>query len=159
MAILFYQVGAPYGCFSNFSPHAIHCAGLPWPTVEHYYQAHKFLGSPDASLIGAIRLAPTPEIAASLGRDRQRKLRLDWTEIKKQVMYRGVLTKFLTHPALRQTLIQTGDELLIENSPRDYFWGCGQDGTGANELGKVLMTVRHQLREGGLGWKDANVAP
>lgn len=41
--IYFYKAHDPYGCFSNFSLHPIHCEALDWPTVEHFYQAHKFL--------------------------------------------------------------------------------------------------------------------
>ena len=47
MTIYFYKVGAPYGYFSNFSPHRIHIDGQDWQTVEHYYQAQKYVGSPE----------------------------------------------------------------------------------------------------------------
>jgi len=36
----------------------------------------------------------------------------------------------------------------MENSPTDYYWGCGKDGTGRNELGKILMKIRSKLRQG-----------
>lgn len=34
----------------------------------------------------------------------------------------------------------------IKDSPRDWFWGIGADGTGNNELGKALMRLRDELR-------------
>ncbi|NES05091.1 MAG: NADAR family protein [Okeania sp. SIO2F4] len=40
----------------------------------------------------------------------------------------------------------TDNELIIENSPSDYYWGCGKDGTGKNKLGLILMAVRQTLR-------------
>lgn len=146
MTIYFYQVSQPYGCFSNFSPHGIDIEGTYWPTVEHYYQGQKFVGSPDAPIIPLIFAAATPEQAAALGRCPSRCLRPDWELVKTQVMRVGVLQKFITHPDIREILLITGDEMLIENSPTDYFWGCGANHTGENHLGKILMGVRAEIR-------------
>jgi len=147
MTIYFYKVYEPYGCFSNFSPHGIHLAGINWPTVEHYYQAQKFVGSADAALIPLIHQAQTPEKAAAIGRDCSRQLRPDWEQVKTQIMRAGVLKKFLTHADIGAILIATGEQLIVENSPTDYYWGCGGDKTGDNHLGKILMSVREELRQ------------
>ncbi|MBD2136623.1 NADAR family protein [Anabaena sp. FACHB-1237] len=146
MTIYFYKVWQPYGCFSNFSPHSILIKGTYWPTVEHYYQAQKFVNSPDANIIPLIHAATTPEDAAALGRCHTRKLRLDWDMVKTQVMRIAVRQKFITHGEIRQILLGTGEEILVENSPTDYFWGCGADHTGENNLGKILMSVRSEIR-------------
>jgi hypothetical protein len=146
MTIYFYKVCEPYGCFSNFSPHGIEVQGTYWATVEHYYQAQKFVGTKDAVIIPVIYAAETPEKAAELGRCSTRILRCDWNVVKTKVMREAVLKKFLTHSEIRNILISTGDELLVEDSPRDYFWGCGADKSGENYLGKILMSVRHELR-------------
>ena len=34
---------------------------------------------------------------------------------------------------------------LFENAPSDYYWGCGQTGTGKNRLGRLLMELRAAL--------------
>ena len=146
MTIYFYKVDEPYGCFSNFSPHPIQLEGIHWPTVEHYYQAQKFVGTKDEKLISVIRNAQTPTEAAAIGRDPSHTLCLDWEQKKLQVMWQGVLKKFLTHTDIQTILLNTGEELLVENSDRDYFWGCGQDKTGENQLGKMLMKVRQEIR-------------
>ncbi|MDR9405270.1 MAG: NADAR family protein [Halothece sp. Uz-M2-17] len=147
MAIYFYKADQPYGCFSNFSPHPVTIDGKQWPTVEHYYQAHKLLGTPDEFLMEVIRQVTAPEEAAAIGRDRARTIRVDWNTAKQSVMWNGVLTKFLTHKKIQNTLLNTGEEWLIENSPRDYYWGCGKDGSGQNHLGRMLMQVRSQIRK------------
>lgn len=147
MPIYFYKADQPYGCFSNFSPHPITINRIPWQTVEHYYQAHKLLGTPDQPLMEVIRQAETPEQAASIGRDRARTIRVDWNTAKQEVMWTAVLTKFLTHPDIQRVLLETGEESLIENSPKDYYWGCGKDGSGQNQLGKMLMRVRSYIRQ------------
>jgi N-glycosidase YbiA len=147
MTIYFYKVWQPYGCFSNFSFHGIYIQGTYWPTVEHYYQAQKFVGSTDAVIIPLIHNAATPEEAAALGRCSTRQLRRDWDLVKTQVMREAVLKKFLTHADITEVLLMTGNEMLVENSPTDYFWGCGTNKTGENHLGKILISVREEIRK------------
>ncbi|WP_013323923.1 NADAR family protein [Gloeothece verrucosa] len=144
MAIYFYSTREqPYGCFSNFSQHGFELEGFWWPTSEHYFQAQKF---PNHPWQDQIRKAKTPKDAAKMGRDRRYPLRSDWEEIKDEIMKRAVWQKFTTHADIREILLQTGDELIVENSPIDYYWGCGADGTGKNRLGEILMAVREILR-------------
>jgi len=146
MTIYFYKVWQPYGCFSNFSPHGIEIQGTYWATVEHYYQAQKFVGSVEATkIIPLIQAAPSPEMAAALGRCPTRQLRPDWDLVKTQVMRQAVFKKFITHREIREVLLTTGDEVLVENSPTDYFWGCGDDKSGQNHLGRILMLVREEI--------------
>jgi len=147
MTIYFYKVGAPYGCFSNFSPHSIHLQERDWPTVEHYYQAQKFSGTEDSFLIERIRTTTTPEKAAALGRDRSRRVRPDWEQVKFFIMREAVLIKFLTHRDIQVILLATADQAIVEDSPTDYYWGCGVERTGQNKLGKILMSIRHEIRQ------------
>lgn len=130
MTIYFYSTRErPYGCFSNFSRHGFKLDGAWWSTSEHYFQAQKFRGNPHQE---QIRLAKTPKQAAQMGRSRQHPLRTDWETVKEAVMYQAVLAKFQTHPDIRDILLATGAEEIIENAPRDYYWGCGKDGSGKN---------------------------
>jgi N-glycosidase YbiA len=143
MTIYFYNTIGEYGCFSNFSPHGFELDELYWMTSEHYFQAQKF---PNTLHLEEIRLAKTPKQAASMGRDRKRPLRPDWEQVKDDVMRKAVLRKFQTHGEIREILLFTGDEELVENAPGDYYWGSGKDGTGKNMLGIILMEVREILR-------------
>ncbi|MEW6493546.1 MAG: NADAR family protein [Cyanobacteriota bacterium] len=144
MTIYFYGTRAQYGCFSNFSPHGFELDGVYWPTSEHYFQAQKFVGTPHADQIREVK---SPKDAAKMGRDRKRPLRPDWNEVKDGIMRKAVLRKFETHKDIREILLATGDELIVENSPIDYYWGCGKDGSGKNRLGEILMEVREILRD------------
>lgn len=144
MTIYFYTPHEePYGCFSNFSRHGIEMDGIWWPTVEHYFQAQKFAGTPYA---GQIQGALTPKHAAEMGRNRMVPLRSDWEQVKDEVMVKALLRKFETHKGLHILLLSTGEEEIVENAPGDYYWGCGADGSGQNKLGKLLMEVRSTLR-------------
>ncbi len=144
MTIYFYGTRDEYGCFSNFSPHGFELDGFYWPTSEHYFQAQKFAGTPHAE---QIRQVKTPKDAAKMGRDRKRPLRSDWEQVKDDIMKKVVLCKFKTHADIRQVLLSTDNQLIVENSPTDYYWGCGVDGSGKNKLGLILMEVRDILRE------------
>lgn len=144
MTVYFYSaLEEPYACFSNFSPHGFELDGKYWKTSEHYFQAQKFAATPHEE---AIRYAKTPKQAAEMGRDRSRPLRADWENVKEDVMRRAVYAKFKTHAAIRDVLLQTGDEDLVENAPGDYYWGAGKTGTGLNRLGALLMETRTRLQ-------------
>ena len=49
-------------------------------------------------------------------------------------------------------LLDTGDSHLVEHTKRDMYWGDGGDGgndkIGRNMLGKLLVRVRNQIRDG-----------
>ncbi len=143
MTIRFYKVNDEYGCFSNFSKHGFELEDRCWPTSEHYFQAQKFAGSVFEE---EIRQAKSPMDAARMGRDRSKPLRHDWEEVKDEIMKKAVLKKFETHNDIRDILITTGDEEIIEETTDDYYWGCGKNGTGKNMLGKMLMEVRSILK-------------
>jgi ribA/ribD-fused uncharacterized protein len=133
MTIYFYSVTEkPYGCFSNFSPHGFELDGLWWPTSEHYFQAQKFAGTPH---VEDIRQTRSPMIADRKGRARSRPLRPDWNEVKDEIMREAVLRKFEANADIREILLSTGDEHLVEQTTGDYYLGCGTDGTGKNMLG------------------------
>jgi N-glycosidase YbiA len=144
MTIYFYSTREQYGCFSNFSYHGFELDSLYWYTSEHYFQAQKFIGTPD---LEEIRLAKTPKDAARMGRDWKRPLRADWEQVKDDIMRKAVLRKFEIHTDIREILLSTGDEEIVENSPIDYYWGCGANGSGKNMLGIILMEVREILHE------------
>ena len=141
--IYFFDASGPYFAFSNFSPHGFRADGVYWPTVEHYFQAQKFPGSPHQE---TIRRAASPVEAKKLGRSRQHPLRPDWDAAREEAMQRALRMKFST-PELRALLLGTGNRELVENSPHDAYWGCGRDGRGRNRAGALLMEVREELRQ------------
>ena len=146
--INFYSTTGEYGCFSNFSKHAVHLKGKRWPTTEHYFQAQKFAGTVHEE---DVRACKTAREAANMGRSRKLPLRRDWESVKDGVMLEAVRAKFTQHEDLRETLLGTGDAKLVEHTVNDSYWGDGDDGSGKNRLGQILMRVRDELRaaEGG----------
>lgn len=92
--------------------------------------------------------AKTPGKAKGLSR-RPAKLiaiREDWEEIRVSVMRKAVKVKFQQHEPLRNLLISTGNEHIFEGNEHDDFWGIDA-GNGKNTIGKILMSVRDELKE------------
>ncbi|MDF5706223.1 MAG: NADAR family protein [Nostoc sp. S4] len=134
-----YADEVPYGCFCNFSAHTFRLDNFSWQTSEHYFQAQKYVGTP---YFEKVQQAKTPLEAANIGGDRSLPLRSDWKQVKDEFMYKAVLAKFQNHADIRDILLSTGNRLIIETSSHDYYWGCGEDGSGKNRLGEILMEVR-----------------
>lgn len=143
-SITFKYSTGPIGWLSNFSNHpVVDEDGVVWPTSEHLYQALKFN---DAEHRKQIRLAPTPKLAAQLGRTLP-NMRPDWDTVKISVMERVLKLKLKTNPDLIAKLSATHDSELIELSNKDSFWGVLPNGDGHNQLGKLWMKIRNELRQ------------
>ncbi|MBE0465815.1 MAG: NADAR family protein [Candidatus Desulforudis sp.] len=142
-----------YGFMNNVSPYKIELDGHVWPTVEHYYQANKFDEAAEITYSSGrtipvryhIRCQPTAKMAAIEGRRRDIPIRPDWEEVKDEIILKALRAKFTQHPKLREKLLATGDEELVNDSPHDSYWGTGPDGSGENRLGVLLMQVREDL--------------
>ena len=120
---------------------------MHWPTVEHYFQAQKFVLPAGAEHRERIRSAASAKQAKALGRSRAYAIQPDWDVIREDVMRHALRRKF-EHRELRALLLSTGNRPLIEASPFDRYWGAGRDGTGRNRLGVLLMELRDALRQG-----------
>ena len=85
-----------------------------------------------------------PSVAKRKGRNVL--LRQDWENVKDEIMYQCVKDKFTRNLDLKQKLLDTDDEELIEsNTWNDTYWGICK-GRGKNMLGKILMRVREELK-------------
>ncbi|KAH9932382.1 uncharacterized protein B0H18DRAFT_55553 [Fomitopsis serialis] len=143
--ILFYRRHEPYFEFTNFAPYTIDWDGHRYPTAEHLFQAQKFMSiRPD--LADRIRNLPNPRAALEEAGRMRRLQRTDWFDVNLRIMDEILEAKFTQHPELKHTLLSTDDSELIEDSPVDSFWGCGENGEGQNELGKALMRLRDKLK-------------
>jgi len=140
--IRFYHLNKPYGFFSNFAPYAIYLKGKIWSTSEHYFQAQKFVNTPQEE---QVRQAKTAREAAQMGRDRNTPLRPDWEVVKDDIMREALYAKFSQHPDLTEKLLATGNALIVEHTNNDSYWGDGGDGSGKNMLGKLLMETRERM--------------
>jgi hypothetical protein len=139
MAIKEFQ--GKYRFLSNFWPAKVFLDGFQYPTVEHAYQAAKTF---DLKKREEIRNADKPGLAKRLGK--KVSIRKDWEKIKISIMYNLVKQKFFNNSILKESLLSTGDEELIEGHTwNDTFWGIC-NGVGQNNLGKILMKIRNEIK-------------
>lgn len=132
-----------YRFLSNFWHAQVVLYDVPYPTVEHAFQAAK---STDPEFQKRIREAPTPGEAKKLGR--QAPIRPDWESVKIDFMRFLVWNKFSTNEDLKAKLLATGEAELVEgNNWGDVFWGVCK-GQGQNWLGRLLMETRERLKHG-----------
>lgn len=128
-----------YSFLSNFTKCEVEFEGAVYPSVEHAFQATKTLDSEKRKSF----VKGSPVTAKGMGR--RLKLREDWEQIKDNVMYICLKSKF-QNPDLQKKLLATGDAVLIEgNNHGDRYWGMVK-GEGENKLGKLLMRVRDEIR-------------
>lgn len=142
--ILFWKNIGPHGNFCNFSRHPMIIDNIKYPTNEHYFQAMKFPYK-EKDFWDVVN-AETPHIAAQIGRDRSRPLRSDWEVVKDNIMLSGLRYKINQYPEIKDLLLSTKDEEIVEDSPIDYYWGWGKDHSGKNQLGKCWMKLRDEIR-------------
>ena len=82
-----------------------------------------------------------------------------WDLNKKRIVREGNRAKFAQNPELKKMLLQTGDAILAEASPKDKNWGIGMTAAkaentdpsewpGENLLGNILMELREEFRKG-----------
>jgi ribA/ribD-fused uncharacterized protein len=115
---------------------------IKFPTVEHAYQASKYL------TVDRIRLVANSRGPGEAKRQgRLYAARSDWNRIKLDVMLYFVRKKFAMS-RMKAMLLATGDSVLWEaNTWGDVFWGVDEFLEGENHLGSILMQVRQEIQD------------
>jgi len=130
-----------YSFLSNFYPSEVKFDRVVYPTVEHAYQAAKTINITEQNII---LKQETPGRAKRAGQNVH--LREDWDYIRFAVMEDLVRQKFKNHVELKNKLIETNSNELVEgNTWGDTYWGVCR-GVGENNLGLILMKVREELK-------------
>lgn len=151
---------------SNFSSSRVYFLGHAYPSVEHGFQAAKYLlcSTPEAD---AIRYAktfvderlPPSEAKRRGGQKHMASLGMTlnverWNDVNRDVMMMLLRSRWHEDEAFRSILVETGRQRLelvhFERSGSRSFWGGCLDKTrrhvvrGRNELGKMLMLLRDE---------------
>ena len=129
-----------YFFLSNFYPTKIKYNGIQYLNNEAAFQAQKCTTMEDRIKFSYLN----PSDAKRLGR--RIILRNDWESVKISIMREIVFEKFKQNPHLTEKLLDTGNIYLEEgNNWGDRIWGT-VNGVGRNELGKILMEVRKEIK-------------
>lgn len=151
--------GAPSAsCFSQWFASPFVVESVRYATAEHWMMAEKARLFGDHTTLAQILAKDDPSAAKAAGRRVRDFDEGRWVRHRADIVVRGNLAKFGQNPSMRDFLLGTGDQVLVEASPVDAIWGIGlaagdpraQDPAswqGLNLLGFALMTVRDALGE------------
>lgn len=144
-------------CFSQWwvAPFAVD--GVTYQTAEHWMMAGKAKLFGDEAALSKIVAESTPAAAKEEGRLVHNFLPEVWDRHKFDLVVTGNWYKFSQHKGLKEYLLGTGEQVLVEASPVDRIWGIGMAGDdpaakdpaswqGENLLGFALMEVRAKLK-------------
>ncbi len=134
-------------CLDNYSANKIEYDGWVYGTVEEAYQASAFRGVAE-DVVELIRNARSPYEAKQISLANKDKKRPDWDTEKVVVMEELLREKVRQHPYVREMLLKTGDCLIVEDSPKDTYWGWGKNRDGENHMGGLWMKIREEIRGG-----------
>jgi ribA/ribD-fused uncharacterized protein len=143
-------------CFSQWYAAPFAVDGVRYATAEHWMMSEKALLFGDDAALAQVFAKDDPGAAKAAGRTVHGFDDVVWTRHRFDIVVRGNLAKFGQHLPLRDFLMRTGDQILVEASPVDPIWGIGlaaedpraQDPMhwrGLNLLGFALMAVRDAL--------------
>jgi N-glycosidase YbiA len=135
--------------FSGYSAHAVEYEGILYPTVEHAYHCQRYS---DAAITNEILTARSPRKAWEISQKYKAQQRADFSDRKAHIMEELNRAKMLQHEDIQRALIESNDMPIIKHiftgSPADGFWDDGVDGAGRNEMGKIWMRLREELKRG-----------
>ncbi len=140
-----------------------------WSVAHTYCCMEQFMMAGKAELFGdeevrkQILACEDPKTIKALGRKVKNFDEAVWNQVKYSIVLNGNFLKFTQNPKLREYLLSTGDDILVEASPLDAVWGIRMGKTnenarnplkwkGQNLLGFALMEVRDEIRR---VWKNA----
>lgn len=145
--------------FSNMHPSPFTIDDVEYRCVEQWMQSQKALLFRDERTYTLIMDERDPKKMKRLGRSVTPFDKDAWAGRVRDIVGRGLRSKFDSNPKLRDALLLTRGKVIVECSPRDRLWGAGigvvtlnkmaAEGNvtlrGKNLLGQLLMEVRASL--------------
>ena len=146
-------------CLSQFWMVDFTVDGITYKSAEHWMMAGKARVFGDDEMLQEIIASQTPLEAKKLGRAVRNFDPEIWNAHRIDIVITGNQHKFSQNPDLKDFLLNTKGQVLVEASPRDRIWGIGmgaknenaQNPTkwrGQNLLGFALMKVRDEFQNG-----------
>ena len=158
MVIGFYEFDEENGYLSNWYPSEFTVHGVKFSSMEQYMMYQKALTFYDRDSANLIIESDNPAEIKKFGKMVANYDEVIWNGVRQPIVFRGLMEKFRQNEDLREKLLDTGDEILAECSPKDKIWGIGlalddirrcelNAWKGQNLLGFALMVVRDELRK------------
>ena len=128
----------------NFSSFKVEKDGYLYASLEEAFQSSLFL--PDYPKISdKIKKSHSAHEAQKIMFDNIDKVKYSLEE-QVPIMEELLRLKLDQNPYVKKKLLQTQDYLIVEDSPKDSFWGWGPNRDGENRLGKLWMKLRDEYK-------------
>ena len=128
----------------NFSSFKVEWDGYLYASLEEAFQSALFI--PDyPEIVEKIKNSHSAHEAQKIMFENIDKVKYSEEE-QLLIMEMLVRLKIEQNPYVLQKLLETNDYLIVEDSPKDDFWGWGSNRDGENKLGKIYMKIRDELR-------------
>lgn len=129
----------------NFSSFKVEWNGYMYSTLEEAFQTARFIGS-DEELVQKIKNSHSAHEAQKIAYQNLGKQRKDWEKVELEIMEELLRLKVEQNPYVLKKLLETKDYYIVEDSPKDAYWGWGENRDGLNNLGKLWMKIRNEKR-------------
>ena len=129
----------------NFSSFKVEWNGYMYSTLEEAFQTARFIGS-DEELVQKIKNSHSAHEAQKIPYQNLDKQRKDWEKVELEIMEELLRLKVEQNPYVLKKLLETKDYYIVEDSPKDAYWGWGENRDGLNNLGKLWMKIRNEKR-------------
>lgn len=157
--ICFHNPDEENGYLSNWYLSEFIIDDITFSSMEQYMMYEKAILFHDQET--AEKILQTDNVAEikALGRTVQNFDDTVWGQSREEIVYKGVFEKFRQNPELKKRLERTGEEVIAECAVKDRIWGiglsmkdedrfCVDRWKGQNLLGKILMDVRKDIKQG-----------
>lgn len=128
----------------NFSSFKVEVDGYLYASLEEAYQSSLFL--PDYPEIAEqIKNSHSAHEAQKIMQKNIEKVK--YTNQQQLIIMEKLLRlKLEQNPYVLKKLLETNDYYIVEDSPKDNYWGWGINRDGRNQLGKIWMKLREEYK-------------
>lgn len=128
----------------NFSSFKVKVNGYLYSSLEESFQSMLFL--PDHKEISEqIKNSYSAHEAQKIMHENINKVKYSNKE-KLVLMEKLLRLKIEQNPYVLKKLLETKNYTIMEDSPKDNYWGCGINREGENNLGKLWMKLREEYK-------------
>lgn len=145
------------GVFSQWYKCEFYYEGVTFNCAEQYMMYSKAILFNDIEASQKILSYKTPRSQKQAGRKVKNFDERIWSHFREGIVFQANYLKFSQNCILKEQLLETGNLLLVEASPKDNIWGIGlseksldrfdeRKWNGLNLLGKALTKVKFVLQ-------------
>ena len=130
----------------NFAPFGLTMDNEYFQTSEHAFQYLKFVDT-NKEVAESIKKSFSPNDARIIAHENKASRLANWSDIKYEKMEEVLKLKVEQNPIVKECLLNTKDYLIAECCiDEDTDWGVDNNNQGENNLGKIWMKIRDELR-------------